>query len=265
MNPYSVLHAFDKQELGSYWFRTASPAYLLELLQESDYDMLTFLDGIETSLSSFTDYQADANNPLPLIYQSGYLTIKDYDPEFLLYRLGFPNDEAKHGFLNYLLPYYSSVNESAQNLHISRLVQDLCAGDADAFLNRIKVFFSDFPYELNEKNECHYQLVLCLVLKLMGQFMQVEVRTTACNITALVETPQRIYLLKFTLNGTAKLVLQDIMKDEICLIPYREDGREGIRVVIHQRKHYNIVNIIVFHRLYPVLSYLCDTKKGDYE
>lgn len=86
----------------------------------------------------------------------------------LIYRLVFPNDEVKFGFLNYLLPYYSSVNESAQIFHISRLVQDLRTGVTDAFLNRIKVFFSDFPYELNEKNECHYQLVLCLVLKLVG-------------------------------------------------------------------------------------------------
>ena len=98
-NPFSVLNSFSKQEFGSYWFQTGTPTFLVELLKESDYDLRTLIDGIEASASSFMEYRVDANNPIPLIYQSGYLTIKDYDKEFQLYRLAFPNDEVRYGFL----------------------------------------------------------------------------------------------------------------------------------------------------------------------
>lgn len=231
MNPFSVLHAFDKMEPVSYWFRTGTPALLVELLQESDYDLLAFIEGIETNVSSFTDYHADANNPLPLIYQNGYLTIRDYDPEFQLYRLGFPNDEVKYGFLNYLLPYYTSVNESAQNFHISRLVENLRAGDTDGFLNRIKVFFSDFPCKLNENNECLYQLVLCLVSQLMGQFVQVEVRSISGGVRTVAKTSKFIYVFVFNLQGTAEETLQQMEKD-VYPIPHQDDGRKMANVAV---------------------------------
>ena len=103
-NPFSVLNAFFSKEFGNYWFQTGTPTFLVELLKESDYDLRLLMDGIETAASAFTEYRADRKNPIPLIYQSGYLTIKDYDREFRLYRLGFPNDEVRYGFLNFLLP-----------------------------------------------------------------------------------------------------------------------------------------------------------------
>ena len=103
-NPFSVLNAFFSKEFGNYWFQTGTPTFLVELLKESDYDLRLLMDGIETAASAFTEYRADRKNPIPLIYQSGYLTIKDYDREFRLYRLGFPNDEVRYGFLNFFTP-----------------------------------------------------------------------------------------------------------------------------------------------------------------
>ena len=145
-NPFSVLNSFSKQEFGSYWFQTGTPTFLVELLKESDYDLRTLIDGIETSASSFTEYRVDANNPIPLIYQSGYLTIKDYDKEFQLYRLAFPNDEVRYGFLNFLVPYYTPVNEDEQNFYIGKFVQELRAGEVDAFLTRVQAFIADFTF-----------------------------------------------------------------------------------------------------------------------
>ena len=136
-NPFSVLNSFSKQEFGSYWFQTGTPTFLVELLKESDYDLRTLIDGIEASASSFMEYRVDANNPIPLIYQSGYLTIKDYDKEFQLYRLAFPNDEVRYGFLNFLVPYYTPVNEDEQNFYIGKFVQELRVGEVDAFLKGI--------------------------------------------------------------------------------------------------------------------------------
>ena len=136
-NPFSVLNVFDGYKFSNYWFQTGTPTFLVELLKKSEYDLRTLIDGVEANASSFMEYRVDANNPIPLIYQSGYLTIKDYDKEFQLYRLAFPNDEVRYGFLNFLVPYYTPVNEDEQNFYIGKFVQELRVGEVDAFLKGI--------------------------------------------------------------------------------------------------------------------------------
>ena len=145
-NPFSVLNAFFSKEFGNYWFQTGTPTFLVKLLKESDYDLRLLMDGIETAASAFTEYRADRKNPIPLIYQSGYLTIKDYDREFRLYRLGFPNDEVRYGFLNFLLPFYTAVTDEERSFYIGKFVQELRTGNVDAFMHRFEAFFADFPY-----------------------------------------------------------------------------------------------------------------------
>ena len=107
LNPFSVLNAFAAGEFENYWFQTGTPTYLADLLKESDYDLRLLIDGVEVASSAFSEYRAEASNPLPMIYQSGYLTIKDYDKDLRMYTLGFPNDEVRYGFLNFLLPIRS--------------------------------------------------------------------------------------------------------------------------------------------------------------
>ena len=106
-NPFSVLNAFKSKVTENFWFQTGTPTYLADLLKESDYDLRLLIDGVEVASSAFSEYRAEASNPLPMIYQSGYLTIKDYDKGLRLYTLGFPNDEVRYGFLNFLLPMSS--------------------------------------------------------------------------------------------------------------------------------------------------------------
>ena len=115
-NPFSVLNALQKLKLGNYWFQTGTPTYLVDLLKQSDYDLRLLINGIETTNSAFSEYRAEANNPLPMIYQSGYLTIKHYDKEVDLYTLKFPNDEVCYGFLNFLVPYYTNVSDDETGL-----------------------------------------------------------------------------------------------------------------------------------------------------
>lgn len=117
-NPFSVLNALQKLKLGNYWFQTGTPTYLVDLLKQSDYDLRLLINGIETTNSAFSEYRAERNNPLPMIYQSGYLTIKDYDKEVELYTLKFPNDEVRYGFLNFLVPF------SKETRNIERYVVD---------------------------------------------------------------------------------------------------------------------------------------------
>ena len=228
-NPFSVLNAFAKKEFGSYWFQTGTPTFLVELLQKTGYDLRTLLNGIEAPASMFTEYRVDVANPVPLIYQSGYLTIKEYDSRFANYVLGFPNDEVRYGFMNFLVPFYTGLENEDQGFYIGKFVDELESGDCDAFLTRLQAFFADFPYELNDRTERHYQVVFYLVFKLMGQFTDAEVRSGRGRADAVVKTPKYIYVFEFKLNGTAEEALQQI-DDKGYLIPYQVDGRELVKV-----------------------------------
>ena len=147
-NPFSLLNAFFNEELGSYWFQTGTPTFLVKLLKESDYDLRTLMDGVEADASAFSEYRAETSNPIPLIYQSGYLTIKEYDKRFRLYKLGFPNEEVRYGFLKFLIPYYTNVSDDETNFHVGKFINELENGDVDSFMQRFQAFFADFPYEL---------------------------------------------------------------------------------------------------------------------
>ena len=228
-NPFSVLNAFFSKEFGNYWFQTGTPTFLVELLKESDYDLRLLMDGIETAASAFTEYRADRKNPIPLIYQSGYLTIKDYDREFRLYRLGFPNDEERYGFLNFLLPFYTAVTDEERSFYIGKFVQELRTGNVDAFMHRFEAFFADFPYELNDQTERHYQVIIYLIFKLMGQFTQAEVHSSRGRADAVVRTPKFIYIFEFKLNGTVEQAMEQI-EEKGYAFPYTAEDQQVIKV-----------------------------------
>lgn len=171
----------------------------------------------------------DANNPIPLIYQSGYLTIKDYDKEFQNYLLTFPNDEVRYGFINFLVPFYTPMKNNDQGFYIGKFVQELRSGNYEAFLSRLEAFFADIPYELNDRTERHYQVIFYLVFKLMGQFTEAEVRSARGRADAVVKTPKYIYVFEFKLKGTAEEALKQI-DEKGYLIPYQTDQREIIKI-----------------------------------
>lgn len=228
-NPFSVLNALKAKEFNDYWFQTGTPTFLVELLKDSDYDLRVLMDGVEASSTAFTEYRAEARNPIPLIYQSGYLTIKAYDKEFKTYRLGFPNDEVKYGFMNFILPFYTPIPDGERRFYIGKFINELREGDVSAFLTRLKSFFADFSYELSEEKERYYQVVFYLVFKLMGQFTEAEVRSARGRADAVVKTSKYIYVFEFKLNGTAEQALQQI-DDKGYLIPYLSDEREIVKV-----------------------------------
>lgn len=227
-NPFSVLCALDKSRFGDYWFASGTPTFLIEMLKKTEFD-LRELDGIQVSATSLSDDRANLSNPVPMIYQSGYLTIKAYDDEFREYTLSFPNEEVKYGLLNFAAPFYTPVSPVDTSFYIGKFVRELRSGDIEAFLNRLTCFFADFPYELNAKTERHYQVVFYLVFKLMGQFTQAEVRTARGRADAVVKTADYIYVFEFKLNGTAEEALKQ-MDEKGYLLPYAADGRRVLKV-----------------------------------
>ncbi|NDV67016.1 ATP-binding protein [Bacteroides sp. 224] len=234
-NPFSVLNALKKYRLDNYWFQTGTPTFLVDLLKESNYDLRTLIDGVEAEQSSFSEYRAETNNPIPLIYQSGYLTIKDYDREFKMYTLCFPNEEVKYAFLKFLQPSYSSVPDNERGFHIQHFVRELRSGDVPSFMHRLRAFFADFPYELNDRTERHYQVVFYLVFKLIGEFVESEVRSARGRADAVVKTKDHIYVFEFKLDGTVEDALCQI-DEKGYLIPYTVDERKVVKVGVNFNK-----------------------------
>ncbi|NDV83828.1 ATP-binding protein [Bacteroides sp. 51] len=244
-NPFSVLNALEACEFNNFWFQTGTPTYLVELLKDSDYDLRLLINGVDVDLDGFSEYRADANNPLPMIYQSGYLTIKAYDKTFRLYTLAFPNDEVRYGFMKFLVPYYTAVTENETGFHISHFVKELYAGDIPSFMERLRAFFAGIPYELNDETERHYQVIFYLVFRLMGQFVDTEVRSAKGRADAIVKTKDRIYIFEFKLNGSAEEALQQI-NEKGYFEPYTIDPRAKIKVGIDfSKEKRNINNFII--------------------
>lgn len=227
-NPFSVLNALEQKRFSSYWFATGTPTMLVDMLKKTDYD-LRQLDGIEVPAAALTDYRADYHNPVPIIYQSGYLTIKEYDPMKNFYVLGYPNAEVEYGWLNFITPYYTPLSESSAPFYIGKFWDELRAADVDAFMERLRAFFADMPYELNDKTERHYQNIFYIVFKLLGQYIDVEVRSARGRADAVVKTTDYIYIFEFKLNGSVDEALRQI-DEKGYLIPYTVDSRQLVKV-----------------------------------
>ena len=222
-NPFSILNTFKSRRYGSYWFETGTPTYLVELLKKSDYD-LEEMSHVETDAdvldSIFTD-----DNPIPVIYQSGYLTIKGYDKRFGIYTLGFPNREVEEGFMNFLLPFYSAVSKTRSPFEIKRFVTDVESGDIDGFMERLQSFLADCPYELAKDVELHYQNVLFIVFRLTGLYTKVEYHTSRGRIDLVLQTDSYVYVMEFKLDGSAEQALQQIEEKQYAL-PFAKDSRK---------------------------------------
>ena len=227
-NPFSILNVFSSLLFQNYWFSSGTPTMLVDMLKKTDYD-LRQLDGIEVPQAALTDYRADFHNPVPIIYQSGYLTIKGYDEELHFYRLGYPNAEVKYGWLNFITPYYTPLSEANAPFYIGKFSQELRAGDVDAFMERLRAFFAGVPYELNDETERHYQIIFYIVFKLLGQYVEAEVRSARGRADAVVKTADYIYVFEFKLNGSVDEALHQI-DDRGYLIPYTADGRQLVKV-----------------------------------
>ena len=227
-NPFSLLKTFITQDFGSYWFETGTPSYLVQLLQQHDYNLEEMSHAVASS-DVLGSIDATAQDPIPVLYQSGYLTIKGYDREFGLYELGFPNEEVEEGFVKYLEPFYTSRNPVKSSFDLRNFVLDVRAGRTEQFVKRLRSLFADTPYELVRKLENHYQNVLWLLFKLMGFYVQAEYHTSEGRIDLVLQTPGYCYVLEFKLDGTAEEALAQI-SDRSYTLPFELSGQKIIRI-----------------------------------
>ncbi|MCD8268302.1 MAG: ATP-binding protein [Parabacteroides sp.] len=230
-NPFSLLNTLAKRKFGDYWFETGTPSYLVELLKHTDYNLYDMAH-TEANADVLNSIDAVSRNPIPVIYQSGYLTIKDFDPRFKIYTLGFPNQEVEEGFINYLLPYYTSVNAVDSSFLLFQFIKEIESGEVDAFLQRLQCLFADTPYELIRNLEVHYQNVLFIVFKLIGFYVKAEYHASQGRIDLVLQTDHYIYIMEFKLNGTAEEALQQI-EDKQYALPFASDPRTLFKIGVN--------------------------------
>ena len=223
-NPFSVLSTFAKGRYGSYWFETGTPTYLVELLKLHKYDLYRMAHEKTTS-DVLDSIDPASTNPIPVIYQSGYLTIKGYIPEPRIYELGFPNREVEEGFLKFLLPYYTPLQETESGFAIWDFISDVKSGDIDGFMERLQSFLADCPYELAKDVELHYQNVLFIVFRLAGLYTKVEYHTSRGRIDLVLQTDSYVYVMEFKLDGAAEQAIQQI-EDKQYALPFAKDSRK---------------------------------------
>jgi len=230
-NPFSLLKTFAAGELRNYWFETGTPTFLVRMLKNMDYDVTALEKDVRIPARAVSDYIIGGNDPTPLLYQTGYLTIKDYDAKLDEFRLGFPNEEVKYGFLNELIPVFLTKLRNLSEFYVENFVRDLQANDIEQFMIRLKAFFAGIPYELDNKTEKHYQTIFYLLFKLMGQFVEAEPRFAAGRADAVVKTDDTVYVFEFKLtgNGTAETALQQI-DEKGYLIPFTAGGKRLVKI-----------------------------------
>ena len=223
-NPFSLFNTFKKRQYGRYWFETGTPTYLVELLKKHKYDLYRMAHEKTTS-DVLDSIDASSTNPIPVIYQSGYLTIKGYIPEPRIYELGFPNREVEEGFLKFLIPYYTPLQETESGFAIWDFISDVKSGDIDGFMERLQSFLADCPYELAKDIELHYQNVLFIVFRLSGLYTKVEYHTSRSRIDLVLQTDRYVYVMEFKLDGSAEQAMQQIEEKQYAL-PFAKDSRK---------------------------------------
>ena len=227
-NPFSLLNTLNKHKFGDYWFETGTPSFLVYLLKQADYNLNNLQEEM-VSADILNSVDSMSKNPIPVIYQSGYLTIKDYDREFKIYRLGFPNKEVENGFIKYLLPLYTPIEENKSEFYIANFINDIRRGNPDGFMERLQSLFADSDYKITGKMEKYFQNSMYLIFKMMGFFTEVERTTSRGRMDIVMKTKDYIYVMELKLDGTADEALRQI-DDKGYAEPFKSDGRQIYKI-----------------------------------
>jgi len=226
-NPFSLLNTLKTGIVENYWFKTGTPESLVRYLERSNYP-LPELEGYKCDSDLLTGSDIYLKDPVPLLFQSGYLTIKGYDPEFKEYTLGFPNKEVSAGFSKDLMRSY--MHDADQSSVINSIIRDVRAGKADDFMKRLQTFVAGIPYDHARGNyEAHWQNVMYVLFKLMGFHTHTEWRTSDGRIDMVVETPDYVYIMEFKVNSNAATAMKQINQKEYAL-PFRGSGKKIIKI-----------------------------------
>jgi hypothetical protein len=213
-NPFSTLKLINSRQFAAHWFETGTPTFLIKLIQDREFDLID-LERYEISDSGFSSFEIDELITIPLLYQTGYLTIKEYDPTFNRYRLGYPNREVGVAFSERLITYFSTAKAKAED-YLSQIYRNVAAASWDFtdFFSIISGLLALMPYDLYLKNEKHYQSLFFLIIKLAGININAEVHTQRGRADAVLEAKNKIIIFEFKLDHSAMKAVEQIKKNE---------------------------------------------------
>jgi hypothetical protein len=236
-NPFSLLSAFDNLAIRQYWFASGTPTYLIHQMKRFNIDVTT-LDDITAAEINFDTPTENMSTAIPLLYQSGYLTIKDYDIYTKTYTLGIPNEEVRVGLMDSLIPMYTNLN--SQNVVsdlFGRFAKAIMRDDIDTAMQAIRSYMAGIPYMSGDKEvladearaEAHYHLLFYILFSFLNIMLQTEVRTARGRVDVVVKTRTSIYVFELKIDRPAAEALAQINSKEYAL-PYENDGRKIIKV-----------------------------------
>lgn len=232
-NPFSLLKAFSETRFGSYWFATGTPSFLTRMIRDSNFNYASLENDIDIGSRTLENYSLSATDPLPMLYQAGYLTIKAYDKTFRSFTLGLPNDEVRYSLYDSLVPLYAGYEGKTSNIEVLQFLKEIRDGKVDEFMERINNIFASAPKPTNQKQyELNCQAFIWLIFKLMGEFILCEVQNGRGRSDAVVWQKDAICIFEFKMDGSAKAALEQIDGKDYP-IAYRNDGRKIVKIGVN--------------------------------
>lgn len=208
-NPFSTLLLFKHQTFSHHWFASGTPTFLTKLIERTHFDIQQ-VENIRVMPAAFATYEVEDIQPLPILYQAGYLTIKDYDPKNDYYTLGYPNYEVKTAFIDTLLNSTSHITKAYQDSYLLEMQEALVVADFEKFFASLQRYFANIPYDLHISNEKYYQNVFYFLFTLLGLKIQAEVHTNLGRIDAVLELEKDVFIFELKVDKSAQEALNQI-------------------------------------------------------
>lgn len=231
-NPFSLLNTFQNKKFREYWFETGTPGFLVEVMRKTSFDVTTLENQtVDSTLMSNAD--AIFENPVPYLFQSGYLTITGYNDMFRLYQLGFPNQEVKNGFLNCLLKYYVPMSSDMSGTTlIYQLWHSITEGNPKSFMQILSSLFANTSYQIQGETEKDFQYAMYIISALLGEYVQVERTTSNGRIDLIIQTKEFIYIFELKVNADADVALRQIDEKGYAR-PFEGDSRKLFKIGVN--------------------------------
>lgn len=230
-NPFSLIKALASGDIGDYWFDSGTPTYIIKLLQKYNVG-LRDLTGQDAGVSDFDVSPENMTTALPLLYQSGYLTIKHYEPMIDLYTLGYPNEEVRTGMVRSLAANYLTPAEGTNSSFVIKFVKAVIADDMGQALTLMRAYLAGVSYRLSNKTERDVQTIFYLVFSLIGSFIKVEEESAHGRADVVITLPSVVYVMELKFDGSADAALRQI-DEKGYLIPYTADGKRLVKVGVN--------------------------------
>lgn len=231
-NPFSLLNTFQNKKFREYWFETGTPGFLVEVMRKTSFDVTT-LENQTVDSTLMSNAEAIFENPVPYLFQSGYLTITGYNDMFRLYQLGFPNQEVKNGFLNCLLKYYVPISpDMSGTTLIYQLWHSITEGNPKSFMQILSSLFANTSYQIQGETEKDFQYAMYIISALLGEYVQVERTTSNGRIDLIIQTKEFIYIFELKVNADADVALRQIDEKGYAR-PFEGDSRKLFKIGVN--------------------------------